>query len=94
MDGVLCFMPNSSVTRAEAAVMLNSILTLDREVEKPVILPVFADSSELPFWASDAIYSMNSMGVLSMIDGYASPEATVTRGDAAQMLEAVINLYE
>ena len=94
MDGVLCFMPNSSVTRAEAAVMLDSILTLDREVEKPVILPVFADSSELPFWASDAIYSMNSMGVLSMIDGYASPEATVTRGDAAQMLEAVINLYE
>lgn len=94
MDGVLCFMPNSSVTRAEAAVMLNSILTSDREVEKPVILPVFADSSELPFWASDAIYSMNSMGVLSMIDGYASPEATVTRGDAAQMLEAVINLYE
>ncbi|MBQ8208401.1 MAG: S-layer homology domain-containing protein [Clostridia bacterium] len=94
IDGKTCFLPNATVTRAEAAVMLNSIISSDREVEKPVVLPVFADSSELPHWASDAIYSMNSMGVLPMLDGYASPEAVVTRGDAAQMFEAVMNLYE
>ncbi len=94
MEGDLCFMPNSGITRAEAAVMLKSILGADAVKEKEVILPVFADSSELPFWASDAIYSMNSLGVFHMIEGYAAPSALVTRGDAAQMLEAVINLFE
>lgn len=94
MDGDLCFMPNSGITRAEAAVMLKSILGAGGTKEMNVILPVFADSGELPFWASDAIYSMNSLGVFHMIEGYAAPSALVTRGDAAQMLEAVINLAE
>ncbi len=94
VDGALCFMPNSGITRAEAAVMLKSIIGAEGTKEMNVILPVFADSSELPFWASDAIYSMNSLGVFHMIEGYAAPSALVTRGDAAQMLEAVINLVE
>ncbi len=94
VEGELCFMPNSGITRAEAAVVLKSVLGAEGAKEKDVILPVFADSSELPFWASDAIYSMNSLGVFHMIDGYAAPSAFVTRGDAAQMLEAVINLVE
>ncbi|MBR3966842.1 MAG: S-layer homology domain-containing protein [Clostridia bacterium] len=92
-NGDLCFMPNSGITRAEAAVMLKSVLGADKTNEKSVILPVFADSGDLPFWASDAIYSMNSLGVFHMIEGYAAPSALVTRGDAAQMLEAVINIF-
>lgn len=94
IDGEACFLPNASITRAEAAVMLNSIISSVSKPEKSVLLPVFADSSTLPGWASDAIYSMNSMGILPMLDGYASPNTAVSRGEAAQMFEAVINLYE
>lgn len=94
VDGKMCFLPNSTVTRAEAAVMLNGIINYEKETQKPIILPVFADSGDLPFWASDAIYSMNSIGVLKSMNGYASPEDIVSRGDAAEMFEAVINLYD
>ncbi len=94
IDGKTCFLPNATITRAEAAVMLTNILSNENNIEEPVLLPVFADVSQLPSWASDAIYSMNSLGVLQTLSGYASPEETVTRGDAAQMLEAVINLYK
>jgi len=94
VDGKMCFLPNSTVTRAEAAVMLSGIINYEKETLRPIILPVFADSSDLPSWASDAIYSMNSIGVLKSMDGYASPEDIVTRGEAAEMFEAVINLYD
>ena len=94
IDGKTCFLPNATVTRAEAAVMLSGIISSDREVDLPVMLPVFADSTELPSWASDAIYSMNSLGVLQTLGGFASPDEIVRRGEAAQMFEAVINLYE
>lgn len=94
VDGKLCFMPNATVTRAEAAVMLSGIISSDKKVNSPVMLPVFADSTSLPLWASEAIYSMNSLGVMPTIEGFASPDEIVSRGDAAQMFEAVINLFE
>lgn len=93
-DGKLCFMPNATVTRAEAAVMLNAIVSAKKEASAPIVLPVFADSSQLPEWASDAIYSMNSLGVMESVDGYAAHAEAVTRGEAAQMFEAVINIYD
>ncbi len=94
IDGELCFLPNTTITRAEAAVMVNSIISDSKKVEKPIIMPVFADNSALPFWASDAIYSMNSMGVLQTLGGYASPNSIVNRGEAAQMLAAVLNIFK
>lgn len=94
IDGKLCFLPDSTITRAEAAVVINNILSSRYEVEMPVILPVFADSTALPSWAKEAIYCMESVGIIKTVDGYASPEVMVTRGDAAQMLSSVINLYK
>lgn len=94
VDGELCFLPNATVTRAEAAVMLNAIIASSKETAGSVLLPVFADSALLPAWADDAIYNMNSLGVMKTLEGYASPDATVSRGEAAEMFEAVIHLFE
>lgn len=88
--GELCFLPNTTVTRAEAAVMLNSIVSQIKSVEKPTVLPTFADSGEMPSWASDAIYTMTALGVFDGVNGYASPNSIVTRGEAACMFEEVI----
>ena len=92
--GELCFLPNATVTRAEAAVMLNAVISSVCSVEEPILLPVFADTADVPSWASDAIYLMTSLGIFDENGGYASPDAVVTRGDAACMFEEVVALCE
>ncbi len=90
IDGKLCFSPDSTITRAEAAVVLSNIITSMRAVEQPIVRPVFADASSLPVWAKEAIYTMNSLGIMKNKNGYVSPSTPVSRGDAALMLEAMI----
>ena len=85
-DGVMKFMPNESLTRAQAAVMLENLLDL----EAAPALAVFADHSEIPVWAADAMYSLNAVGIMTSTDGYIAPDSAVTRGQTAQLLKAVM----
>ena len=89
-DGVLCFAPNETLTRAEAAVMLQNLL----DPKQAPTLSVFADHSEIPVWAADAMYSLNAVGIMTSANGYIAPEASVTRAEAAQMLKAVMAYLE
>ena len=89
-DGKLCFNPDNNVTRAEAAVVVNNIITSMKTVEAPIVRPVFADATSLPTWAKEAIYTVSNLGILKHENGYVSPDAPVSRGDAALMLEAMI----
>ena len=41
-------------------------------------------------WAKEAIYTVSNLGILKHENGYVSPDAPVSRGDAALMLEAMI----
>lgn len=86
VDGQLCFCPDESITRAEAAVMISNIIG----ISTPTVTPVFADASAVPSWAAAAIYSLNSLGILDTSNGYVSPSASVTRGQCATMLSAVM----
>ena len=83
----LCFEAGRSITRAEAAVMLGNML----DVSTPTSIPTFNDGAEIPAWASPAVYSLNSIGVMSASGGNISPLSSLTRGDAAQMLANVMN---
>lgn len=82
VDGRLCFEPNREISRAEAAVILAKML----DAATPTITPTFSDSQDIPTWAQASIYSLNYMGVLESSGGNISPTATVTRGDAAEIL--------
>lgn len=90
VSGNLCFLPNESITRAEAAVIVGNIVGLC-DVR---VLPVFADHSDIPVWASDAIYSLHSIGVLSSDGGYISPVSQITRADTARLLVSVKTYLE
>ena len=86
VEGELCFLPNEEITRAEAAVMLEKLLGL----EDAAGIPTFADHSEIPVWAADAIYSLNAAGILVPTDGCISAGSTVNREQTAQILAAVM----
>ena len=86
IGGKLCFCPNDPLTRAQAAVILERLVDL----EESAVVPTFADHSEIPTWASEAIYSLSSAGILCGDEGYISPTSTLTRAQAAQLLSATM----
>ncbi len=87
VGGKLCFAPNDALTRAQAAVIVERLVDL----EEVAVTPTFADHSEIPTWASEAIYSLSSAGILCGDEGYISPTSTLTRAQAAQILAATIS---
>lgn len=87
-NGKLCFEPQRSITRSEAAVMLSNILGN----ATPTVKPVFADSDDVPAWAESSLSALCSIGVLSQTENGIEPLAPVTRGAAAVMLESFIKV--
>lgn len=85
-DGKLCFLPNEQITRAQAAVILSNIVGL---CDVPVT-PTFADGSDIPVWATEAIYSLNAAGIMNSQQGYITPTSRLTRAQTAQMLAAAM----
>ena len=86
VEGELKFLPNQPITRAQAAVILSNMMGL----EDVAVTPTFADGSEIPAWASEAIYSLNAVGIMVSHDGYISATANLTREQTAMMLAAVM----
>ncbi len=89
-NGELKFLPNESLTRAQAAVMLDALI----EPSESHTLSVFADHSEIPVWAADAMYSLNAAGIMTSTNGYIAPDTAVNRAQTAQMLKAVMAYLE
>ena len=87
-EGKLCFLPNEEINRAEAAVMICAIL----EEESSGVVPTFADGADIPVWAKEAIYTLNTLGIMDATEGFISPTSTLTREQAALVLEAVMRL--
>lgn len=86
VSGTLCFLPNEEITRAQAAVMVGNIVG----ESKVGVVSVFADHSSIPVWASDAIYSLHALGIMTANDGYIDPVSKITRGQSAGMLAAIM----
>ncbi|MBQ7335486.1 MAG: S-layer homology domain-containing protein [Clostridia bacterium] len=86
VEGNLCFLPDEEITRAQAAVILSNIVGLC----DVAVTPTFADGSDIPVWASEAIYSLNAAGILCDSNGYITPTAKITREQTAKMLAATM----
>ena len=82
-NGMLCFKPGDSITRAEAAVILNAILG----AETPDAVPVFADSSAVPAWAQGSLYALTASGYFKGTGaGQLSPNEVLDRAQTAEIL--------
>lgn len=86
-DAGSVFLPDSPITRAEAAVMIQNILGLSSSR----LVSVFADSDAVPAWASGALTVMNEAGILrGSADGTISPARTLDRAQTAQILCGIL----
>ena len=88
VDGELCFLPNESITRAEAAVIVGRMIG----AATPVITPVVSDKEEIPAFAESSVYSLCSLGILDTYGGEVRPGDMVSRSDAAKMLCAMMDI--
>lgn len=82
-EGCLYFDPKASITKAEAAVIMNNILGM----EEGDYVSVFADDSTIPTWAKTAVYALTSAGVFNGDgEGKVAPSALLSRAQTVQML--------
>jgi hypothetical protein len=89
-DGQNRFLPNESISRAEAAVVLSNIIGY--AVENTVT--AFADAEALPAWSEEALTSLRALGILDIPDGHARPSEVMTRACTALWLWRTVRLME
>ncbi len=82
-DGALWFRPKETVTRAEAAVILNAIIG----AEESDAVAVFADSASVPAWARSSLSALTSAGIFRGTGaGTISANCGLSRAEVAQIL--------
>jgi hypothetical protein len=90
-DGQVVFQPDAPITAAEAAVLLNRLLSVT-----DISADAWSGQAELvPSWASQAVMNLETVGVLQT-DAVGAPALsdTLTRADAAQMLAGALNVLD
>lgn len=84
----LCFRPNDTVTRSEAALIMSKITGKSGGAA----LPTMADGTALPLWARPAVQGMYQCGIFLESDGAYDHTAEVTRAEAADYLLRMMQL--
>ena len=90
--GQVVFQPNADITRAEATVVLDRALNVTDVVTTSTF---FADGDTVPAWAYQSAVNLQTAGILrTASDGMLSLNSTITRGEAAEMLCAAMDVLE
>ncbi|SMC36116.1 Ig-like domain-containing protein [Papillibacter cinnamivorans] len=90
-EGEIAFSADAPITFAEAAVILNRAMGFTDVTPAAV----YTDEAMIPAWAYQAAYNLESTGVI-IADRTGSLNLTrlVTRGDAAEMITAALDVVE
>ena len=86
-EDALKYFPNEALTRAEAAVILEKLLEMKPATDTVL---TFADTSEIPAWATEAVATLSSVGIITPTGGNISPLSAITRAQTAELLAAAI----
>lgn len=90
------FAPNQSISREQLAVMLlKYILFLEVEIPSLQQTDAFSDHDAISEWAVDAVYYMQSRGLITGKEGKMfDPQGQATRAEVATVLMNFMNLIE
>ena len=86
------FYPDRSITRSEAALIIDRIVGASGIVGSFSYSPSFNDSSDIPSGAERSIECLHLLGMLDDADGKICASDDLTRADAAVMIAAVLKL--
>lgn len=87
-EGNIYFRPYDSITLSEAAVIVSNMIGY----KAPTVTPTFADSDKIPSFASEAIESLYTLGILEFPDKTVGANSMVTRGDMAEILDKTMQV--
>jgi hypothetical protein len=89
------FMPNASLTRAEAVTILMRALGFTSRAPNPGYYTSFSDDEKIPNWARDAVYVAREIGIIQG-DSYNrfNPDKVMTRAEASAMLVRFLEFLE
>ena len=91
-NGKLYFLPNNSITRAEAATIINNSIELLNNNEEDL---EFIDAMDIPSWSLGAIKNMVGYQIINGYDDNTfKPGTTITRAELAEMLYKAIKEKE
>ena len=93
-QGNLCFNPNEKITRAEAALTVDSIIGGKSYLGEGGVTPVFSDSSAIPAWAQSSVETLNRLGIMPDDGGRMNASANITRGQTAVMLNFMMQVID
>ena len=88
VSGNAYFLPDDSITHAEAAVILSNIIGY--AITDTVT--AFADASSVPAWSEPALTSLSALGIMTSPDGKANASTTLTRATTAAWLSKTVQL--
>ncbi|ANE46693.1 hypothetical protein SY83_10885 [Paenibacillus swuensis] len=89
------FSPNSPLTRAQAVSILIRALGLETQAPKTAYTTSFEDDRFIPYWAKDAVYAAQEVGlIIGASDNRFKPNDVMTRADAAVMLARFLEFIE
>lgn len=85
-EGQVVFSPSDSITQLEAAVMLEQLLC-----STDIPIHTTSVSQEIPAWASQSVANLEALDVIAP---GATLSDTLTRGQAAEMLSAALDVMD
>lgn len=90
-SGQVVFNADATITKAEAAVLLNRML----QISDVTTETFFTDRDLVPAWAYQSAVNLQTTGVIrANADGALSLSDTMTRADAAQMLAGALDVVQ
>lgn len=90
-DGRPMFSPDGMVTRAEAAVLLDRMIS----TTDVAVTTFYPDTAAAPAWAFQAAVNLESAGVIAAnASGALELNTTLTRGECAEMLAGAMEVVE
>jgi hypothetical protein len=88
------FLPDSFLTREQAATILIRALGLEEKAPDPGYRTNFNDDYKISDFARDSVYMANELGLMSGSYGNFNPTGTLTRAEASAIIDRFLNHLE
>lgn len=89
------FMPNQSITKAEATVAIIKAIGFEDLAPIQQYATGYSDDPSIPLWARDAVYLSRELGIVGgNATGYFQPNRILTKAETAEILTNLINYLQ